>query len=378
MRIDLKIFQKELAQQKVYDTWQYVNSLRESLTYMSLSYELLNNVYRNRGESLKRQEQSLLQTALKKGSMSVTDKDLKCTDINIAGASIDDTVFLRKTIMEFFHYARISIDILFQIINAALLGDEGCEITDRNLVHKINTKLKKVSYFSNLKSMLDDNKKSDTFKYIRAFDNYIKHIKTILVTIKTSFLIGNTNEFMIREFIYDGKLYQAENAINKVREVENYVQETVEKILLEVQKQLPNCLNNRQRIHNIRFKQTLKVNQNSNVVEYISFFIEVQDNISELPNEIKVLPLIIKPNDEIYSYDFRFKKIFIKKKDCDENGIIGCAELKNGLETNEFYRIFKVRSCGIEEYQRYICSFANDYPKISINPYAMEGEVIII
>ena len=36
MAFDLKRFQKELAQQKVYDTWQYVNSLREMLTYINM------------------------------------------------------------------------------------------------------------------------------------------------------------------------------------------------------------------------------------------------------------------------------------------------------------------------------------------------------
>jgi hypothetical protein len=86
----------------------------------------------------------------------------------------------------------------------------------------------------------------------------------------------------------------------------------------------------------------------------ISFFIDVQNDINELPSEIKVLPLLVKPNDEIYSFDFKIKKIFIKKKDSQEDGIVGYAKLKNGLETNEFYRIFEVHSCGIDEYHKYI------------------------
>lgn len=36
MSIDIKELQKELAHQKVYDTWQYVDSLREMLAYMDL------------------------------------------------------------------------------------------------------------------------------------------------------------------------------------------------------------------------------------------------------------------------------------------------------------------------------------------------------
>ena len=148
-------------------------------------------------------------------------------------------------------------------------------------------------------------------------------------------------------------------------------------ILTEVKNQLPNCLNNSQRIQNITFKQVIKENAQSHAVEYISFFIDVQNDINELPNEIKVLPLLVKPNDEIYSFDFRIKKIFIRKKGSEEDGIVGYAELKNGLETNEFYRVFEVHPCGIEEYHRYILNFANEYPRVTLNYYAMEGTIII-
>jgi hypothetical protein len=182
---------------------------------------------------------------------------------------------------------------------------------------------------------------------------------------------------MIREFVYDGISYVTVKALDKVKNTNDYVIKMAEDILLEVQKQLPNCLDNSKRIQTISFKQLIKENSKSNDVEYISFFIDVQNNISELPREIKVLPLIINPNDEIYSFDFRFHKIFIKKKGCGEESIIGCAKLKNGLETNELYRIFEVRTCDITEYHKYVISFVQNYPKISINYYAMEGTIIV-
>lgn len=377
MSLDIKEFQKELAHQKVYDTWQYVDSLREMLTYMDLSYQLLVNVHKNRVDSLKAQQSKILQEAVETGSASVKENDLHCTDLKIAGLDIDDSIFLRKTIVEFFHYARMSVDIMFQIINAALFGDESFEIMDRQLIRKVNSKLDAISSFANLKTLLDANKVNQTFLYLQAFDNYIKHIKTILVTVKTSFIIGSNDEFLIKEFIYDGISYPLVNALDKVKEVNDYVQQKAEEILTEVKDQLTNCLNNSQRIQNISFKQVMKENAQSKAVEYISFFIDVQNDISELPNEIKVLPLLVKPNDEIYSFDFRIKKIFIRKKGSEEDGIVGYAELKNGLETNEFYRIFEVHPCGIDEYHRYIFNFAKDYPQVTLNYYAMEGTIII-
>lgn len=377
MRLNLKEFQKELAHQKVYDTWQYIDSLREILSYMELSYQLLVNVHKNRVDSLKAQQSKILQQAFETGSASVKESDLHCTDLKMVGLTIDDGIFLKKTIVEFFHYARMSMDIIFQIINAALFGDESFDITDRWLIGKVNRKLGSVASFSNLKALLDANKINPTFLYLQTFDNYIKHIKTILVTINTSFILGSKDEFLIKDFVFDGTLYPMVNALDKVKEVNDYVQQTAEAILTEVKNQLPNCLNNSQRIQNIAFKQVIKENAQSHVVEYISFFIDVQNDINELPNEIKVLPLIVKPNDEIYSFDFRIKKIFIRKKGSEEDAIVGYAELKNGLETNEFYRVFEVHPCGIEEYRRNIFNFANEYPRVTLNYYAMNGTIII-
>lgn len=377
MGFDFKKFQKDLAQQKVYDTWQYVNSLREMLTYMNMSCELLDKVYAQRAIKLKEKEQEIMQKAVETGKASVYESDLHCTDLEIAGLIIDDSLFLQKTTMEFFHYARMSSDILFQIINAALLGDSSFEVDDRRMIKKVNDAIDGNPNFVVLKSLLDANKEDDTFKYIQAFDNYIKHIKTVLVTVKSSFMIGNNNEFIIQEFINSGTPYPAQDAITIVKKANKYINDTVEAVLTEVQNQLPNCVDNSQRIHNISFKFVAKQLEKGIQGDYMSFFIDIENDISELPTEIKVLPLIIKPNDEIYSFDFRFKKIFIRKKGTDEDGIIGCAEIKNGFDTNEFYRVFTVRSCDITEYYSYISKFTQEYPKITVNFAAMEGSTII-
>lgn len=377
MGFDLKKFQKELAQQKVYDTWQYVNSLREMLTYMNLSCELLDKVYTQRAVKLKEKEQEIIRKAVETGKASVYESDLHCTDLEIAGLTIDDSLFLQKTTMEFFHYARMSSDILFQIINAALLGDNSFQVDDRGIIKKVNDAIDGNPNFSILKSLLDANKNDDTFKYIQAFDNYIKHIKTVLVTVKSSFIIGNNNEFIIQEFINSGVTYPTQNAITVVKQSNKYINDMVEKILAEVENQLLNCVDNSQRIHNIRFKFVAKQLDKGIQWDYMSFFIDVENDINELPSEIKVLPLIVKPNDDIYSFDFRFKKIFIRKKGTEEDGIIGCAEIKNGFDTNEFYRIFTVRACNITEYYSYISTFTQEYPKISVNFAAMEGSTII-
>lgn len=121
-------------------------------------------------------------------------------------------------------------DILFQIINAALLGDSSFAVDDRGMIGKVNTAIENNSNFATLKSLLDANKNDDTFKYIQAFDNYIKHIKTVLVTVKSSFMLGNNNEFIIQEFINSGITYPAQDAITIVKKANKYINDTVEAI----------------------------------------------------------------------------------------------------------------------------------------------------
>lgn len=131
MRFDYKLLEKKLAEYKVYDAWQYVQSLQETINYMSISYELLVKVYDHRKRVISETGTTLLKTAMEKGSASIGEDELSRTNLDIAGYIIDDSIFLRKTTLEFFHYARISMDILFQIVNAALLGDKSYPVTDR-------------------------------------------------------------------------------------------------------------------------------------------------------------------------------------------------------------------------------------------------------
>lgn len=91
-------------------------------------------------------------------------------------------------------------------------------------------------------------------------------------------------------------------------------------------------------------------------------------------------PLIIKPNDEIYSFDFRFDKIFIRKSGSEEDNVVGVATLKNGVATNEFYRIYEVKPCHQVDYYLYITNFKTTYTsmKLKMNLYAMEGVMLFI
>lgn len=380
MTVDFNELERKLAENKVYNAWQYVQSLCETLGYMEVSYEMLGKVHEHRKDTIQLVNKEIFNEAVEHGRSSLCESDLKRTDLNIGGYELDDCVFLRKTAMEFFHYGRMSMDVLFQIVNAALLGDDGLKVEDKGLARKLLRKLNSKPEFATLLQLMDNNKNDDRFQYLMAFDNYMKHIKTILFTVKNSILLGNTNTFEINSFSYKGVIYPTEDALSKIEEIRNYVNDTVDEMLKEILNQLPNCISNGQRIQEIHYKQVYSEHEGKTCVEYISFFIDVPNDISDLPSEIKVYPLIIKPNNEIYSFDFRFDRIFIRKQGSDENAIVGIATLKNGLDTNEFYRVYEVTACRQIEYALYRATFKETYKeqKLHMNIYAMDGTMLFI
>lgn len=380
MTIDVKLLEKTLAQHKVYDAWQYVQSLQETLNYMKTSYNMLIKIHDHRVATLKNVAKCALNQAHETGTGHITTNDLLQTNLNIAGYDINDAMFMRKTTIEFFHYGRISMDVLFQIVNAALLGDESYSVEDKHLLSKLLQKLSTKTEFADLLNLLNSNKNDIRFQYLMAFDNYIKHIKTILITVKNSILIGNDDIFQINSFSYGNIYYPAEDALAKMGEINDYVLSAVDIILSEILKQIPNCLETSQRIQEIHYKCKFTEREGKIYTDYLSFFIDVPNNILEIPSEIKIYPLIIKPNNEIYSFDFRFDKIFIRKSGTEETDIIGVAILKNSIATNEFYRIYEVKPCSQAEYGLYAATFSTNYAgiKLPMNFYAMDGVMLFV
>ncbi len=380
MAINYKDLEKELAQNKVYNAWQYVQSLNETLMYMNVSYEMLKKVHEHRIAVLQQVQSEKFEELKNVGKASYKVSDMQRTNLDVGGYELDDIIFLRKTAMEFFHYGRVSMDVLFQIINAALLGDEAFDVEDKGLLGKLLKKLNQKPEFSTLLQLMDANKNDTRFQYLMAFDNYIKHIKTILISVKNSIFIGNQDVFKINPFSYGGVDYNEENALDKILELRDYVETTVDILLQELLNQIPNCISNSQRIQEIHYKQVFTEKDGKTYVNYVAFFIDVPNGIADLPTEIKVYPLIVKPNDEIYSFDFKFDKIFIRMAGTDEDNIVGVATLKNGINSNEFYRIYEVNACRQIDYSLYIATFGDTHQsqKLNMNIYAMDGVMLFI
>lgn len=272
MAINYKNLEKALAQNKVYNAWQYVQSLNETLMYMNVSYEMLKEVHEHRISVLQQVQNEKFEELKNAGKVSYKVSDMQRTNLDVGGYELDDIIFLRKTAMEFFHYGRVSMDVLFQIINAALLGDEAVDVEDKGLLGKLLKKLNQKPEFSTLLQLMDANKNDTRFQYLMAFDSYIKHIKTILISVKNSIFIGNQEFFKINQFSYGGVNYNEENALDKILELRDYVYVTVDSLLQELLNQIPNCISNGQRIQEIHYKQVFTEKDGKTYINYVAFF----------------------------------------------------------------------------------------------------------
>lgn len=375
MAFNYEEFQKKLVEYKVYDAWIYTVNLVKMLSYVEVSYILINRTVEKRSEKIKETLNTQFSQVVSEKIVKVSDNDLNNGYIDILNLNINEAMFLEKLITEFFHYSRVSFDILFQVINAALLSKENIVMDDGNIISFVSKKVTGA-----VKEAIDNNKNNPIYDYIRAYDNYTKHYKTVLTQSKLALGVDFANQVVIDSFVYKQHTYPSKNALQFVKEAYEYVLKTIEDILMEIEKSLKEDLVDKSRIQEIEFEFVTNVSDGEDSIYYLSFFVDVDECVDKLPEEIKVLPVKITSSGKVYTFDFRFKKIFLRKK--GSNKIIGCANLKNGFDTNEIYRIYEVQQCDsddcIEDYVLYQKNFVKEYPKYNINWGAMEGKFVII
>ncbi|MEG0834584.1 MAG: hypothetical protein RR413_03975 [Christensenellaceae bacterium] len=364
-----------LAEYKVYDSWEYVLSLLEHMEDMDISKSIISTVYKHRQDCLAEISNNILQKAVADGSATVTTNTFYELAVDICGVKLDDCCLLKKTSNEFFHYARICLDSLIQIANAALLGEKAIDVSKVSIT-KLLDKLKNESCFTGIYKIFCAIKDDAVYKYICEFDNFMKHIKAHLIVVSNSFMIGNKNEFKIMNFVKNKQIFAEEDAISKIEETYNFTVDSIEKILNEIIIYLPNCLKNDNRIQNVKFEQVFRKDKSSTAVEYTILFIEVKNELSELPSDLAIHPLLIKANQEIFEYNIPFDTIFIRKQG-KSNNIVGCATKTSIRENDNYYVHYSVRSCTKEEYDQYLSNFRTKYPSCSFNMCAMEGIITL-
>lgn len=377
MNIDLKTLQQTLAENKVYDAWPYVLGLIDATHRMSLSFDLAKAVYDHRRNEIESYNQSIHQKAASVPGVQVVLEGLKYPYQNIAGIEVDDTILMEKLAVDFFHYARVSIDIAYQIINTALFGDEA-EKEEKVQQNLLCRKLDGVIQFGTLKNIITNaSSNNNELKYMREFDNYTKHISNISFSIKNSLFFGNTADFVICAFSYRGIDYPKVDAIVKMdtvmKEVENYI----DTILTELNNQVPNATGTSSRYHGVSFKSQIRKHDKQSFIDYVVYFLEVDNGLVDLPSEISILPLAIKPDGEIEDHQLDMDKLFVTIKGQKERGICGIAEVDPNQNKKALYRKYTVKPASVDDFFDYLSTFKEDYKNHKFEFGGMEGTVVM-
>lgn len=339
---NLKESEVFLAENKVYDSWPYLKSLSEVISYMQISSATIKSVYKKRGSDIKESEKKIINRLYTNGEVAITVNDLPQTVLDIAGVKISDSIYLKKAVIEFFHYSRVCIDLLFQVLNTTLLRENSFDNEDNLLIQNVTKKLQENQEFSNINCYITDNKYNEKYNYIREFDNYTKHNKNIPVIIENSFLCGENEEFKLAGF----KEYPAENVLSKVQELEEYVLSVVDNILTEVKRCIPLYTENSRRVQDVY----LDVIGNKNgMIESFCYYIIVENDLSSLEDIIEILPVTVR-GGQVEVNNLNVDTIFISNDSNNKNvSVIGKAVLINQKYGDNEYRKYRVERCTIAD-----------------------------
>ncbi|QUC66923.1 hypothetical protein [Aristaeella hokkaidonensis] len=378
MSIDLKNLQRTLADNKVYDAWPYVLGLRDSMRNMHLSFDLAKAVYKHRKDEIEHFNQSMLQEAASAPGtkVQVTWQGMTPPFQDIAGIEVDDTVLMEKSAVDFFHYAHMSVDCVCQIVNSALFGDQAIEeekVSSGSLHEKVAT----ITQFGTLLNIMDNGFLNNELIYVREFDNYTKHIKINSFTISNSLFFGNKADYVLCAFSFKGNDYPEFEAITKMDTVMHEVENYIEAVLAELIIQVPNAVGTSSRHHSVSFKSQLREHDGKSYVDYIVYFLEVKNGITDLPSEISVLPLVIKPDGTIESRVLDMDTLFVTIEGQEEGGICGIAKIAPDQRKAAAYRKYTIQPASVDDFYDYLSTFKDDYANHQFRFKAMEGSIVI-
>ena len=375
MNVDFQLLQTKLVENKVYDAWQFVEGLAETLLYMNLSKELACKTYDHRKQNIEVKLDSAIQIPGK--SIPFTMSDFNPTQ-SISGIKIGDTVIMRKSVLEFFHYARMSFEVVTQILNAALFGDDAEPINESNFLSKVSDKIADVTQFEVISSAISNALHNNPeIEYMMKIDNYTKHVKTASFAIRNGIFLGNDAEFKIMPFICNGVMYPEEDAVLKMDAVSKAVEDYIEVVLNELMNQIQHCQGTTQRFHTVRYKTQLKETEGKSYLDYIVYFIEVEHGIQDLPPQISLLPLMIMPDGKVQHTRIPAKKIFVTLKGQEEQAVCGYAEEEISQNSTDMYRKYNIHQGSKDDYYDYLANFERDYANTTFPLKAMDGKMLI-
>lgn len=356
---------------ELFEIIPYVKSMFLKRKYMLLSYESLLHAEHKlveKMQTIKLEKEHELSTT---GQTAWGVKDRARWNINIEGFDVDIMDYVSKGVWDFFHYARVCLDMIIQILNVTAFEPGNRKSGDLILIKDLYKQLP--TGYESLKALLKDFEQDENYKYIQAADNYIKHIDTLKVSMKTKNMLSDFDAFIINDFIYGKKKYEGQVVSKITSDCKNFVINAINRFFDVFLNADTVAIKRRNIITDIKYESLTK----GNITEYISFFIDVKPDSTDLKeifggDVIYVRPISVDKEYNIYEdKTFCFDKIFIRVSSTDR--IIGIAKIDTVDET-PYYKKYNVVACSNEEYSNYKTRFKDNYTRVRIsNMLAFSG-----
>lgn len=239
-KINYKDFQEVLVKNNSPEACQYLESLWDAYTaYMPISFCMAEKM----AEKIVQGETEFIENMNKQlaNGSPVAQYRPKISDLprnicNFQGLEIPAEMLFKKSVYDFFHWARMCLELPLQLINAVFGGVDKSSPEDTRLQCKVKELLKNETRFEELLDMMNRATENDEYKYTCAFDNCMKHIKLVPIKVRTiqiSFGSQPSPKFSILAFSHKGHSFDTVNALDKVNGVEEFIRVTIYEMLLE-------------------------------------------------------------------------------------------------------------------------------------------------
>lgn len=315
----------DLYENGVYDAWQFVINTGKTISVIEYCRDAIIDLIGKMAGEHDAWKESLFNELMSQDNkvrqVSITTNNLPAYKIKVGDIEVTAPFLLDKLIKDFFQYSRNAFDSISQIANAACLASKAkkTDSVDFPAMLKVFNQLTYSQDFPYVSLWYNQIATNDKFIYIDAFNNRTKHTCDVYLKISMS-LIGDNTSSEINPFFRKNEQHDKRDIITFLNEIFDFVNESFETFLVEIEKEYPKKIHTDNRINKLMAHQQKMTSSKESDFSYVYF--ETEKEIDSLPMEMGILLLNKVDDGEIYSKNCEIDTILIKDKN-KENEYIG-------------------------------------------------------
>ncbi|MBJ6359725.1 hypothetical protein ACFOQM_00065 [Paenibacillus sp. GCM10012307] len=366
-------FKKYLVEHYVLDAWQFVVNTQKNIVTAGYCCHVIESInskmedeHRGWQDEINKEIQQLL-AEKGTGSVGISYEGLPQFKMDMFGIPVDYPFLIDKYIKDFFQYLRNAMDSAAQIVNSALLANQGLNIerVDFNKIIHVLSNASYVQVFSNTLTVLLRIQNSIEFAYMTEFNNRIKHISdTKLILSRELFGDGMTSK--IDAFYKKGNQFAQQDILTITKEVFDFVGKEIILLLEAISQDIKLDAFIHGRTHDLKFHvQTVKDAPDSS---FTVVYVEAVDSIDELPEILRVL--LVRSNEEVNSMNSDYDDILVRDK---HQNYIGRFILDESIHNDGLLQYRRYKKDNYEGVLAFIEQTKKIYP---IRPFLMTGVIV--